>query len=993
MTPSLTHYQRHRKAVEADAADPLQKAVVFKQFDVEVESLADRRVRFVVTTSTPDREKDVVVTTGIDTSAYEKNGVVMWAHDYRQLPVGRCVAIERGPDKMICTVEFATADMNPLAEQVYRMIKAGFLKACSIGFRPLTWDYDDERGGVDFQTCEMLEFSICPIPANAEALVAASKAGIDVSVIKAWAEQTLGAFKAIGPGDADPRDRERVLLGAAPSVTVEGRSFSGDLAPFAETTKSGDEFRTFTRRDMAVRWNPQLSKAFDVAAQEFPARSLEQDLSAKYCGCQLKDLYHREESVTSTRMGAFLVALDETLKGMTVDDVRNLDYGGKESPPLYERIQLNSTRAEEFMVDGLRFMQWNGTKVALRVEPRWYGMQVTTYAERKHADAARAIFSKTFARAKELNFLKGEAFSLSGEFLTRGDASMDDVFLSDKNQGMAARLLKLLNEGGASIENRGVILLGPPGNGKTLLGRILMDQAEATFVWCAARDFYYSGGTYGLMSAFEIARESAAAGVPAILFIEDVDNYLDGPTTDLMKTEMDGIAQSRGIVTILTTNYPEHLPKALIDRPGRFHDVLRFDLPDAAVRAQMLGKWLPDLQGAALQETVKALHGYGGAHVREFARFASIIRAQDGVDVATAARSALAKLQEQRDLITSVQTQGSRYRAPQAIVTAAAALRASMTKISEMATLARTAGAAPEAFAQDAVGWKAFTKARDRAGRKAAQTDAQLADLLGDYGFDAQAAVLRQQIGEPDGLPPTPAPAAPADPGEEDAELVGYQTLAALLAQAAASVAGSARLVAALIAAETETPTATADGEAAEENVETARLAAVRALALQAIGTLQSVCELACDLDEDDPADAGMDVTQMATGGIRGKAGRVLSKKNHEHILNAKACVKAADDHMQAVLDSVGRDDTPDDDETDAERALRAEPELVIEIVDGEAGDDLVLMFDDDDVPPARQDTLEVDMDLVLSGVRAVLVETVARETRAAIAAIRGRLD
>ena len=153
----------------------------------------------------------------------------------------------------------------------------------------------------------------------------------------------------------------------------------------------------------------------------------------------------------------------------------------------------------------------------------------------------------------------------------------------------------------------------------------------------------------------------------------------------------------------------------------------------------MLAKWMPELTGAALDDTVKALHGYSGAHVREFARFAGIIREQDGVDVVAAAKAALAKLQEQRDLITAVQVGGARYRAPEHVS------RGVVASDEPMADVVRTAGAEPPlAFSRDPIGWRAFVKARARADKKhgGEVSDADLASLLRDYGFDAEAAVL-----------------------------------------------------------------------------------------------------------------------------------------------------------------------------------------------------------------------------------------------------------
>lgn len=1039
----------------------------------------DRCIKFTITTSTPDRENDVLETGGIDTTAYAKNGVVQWAHDYKSLPIGRCLGIERFQHKLVATVEFAPADMNPMAEQVFKMVKAGFLNACSIGFRPLEWTYDEARGGMNFQKSEMLEFSVCPIPANAEALVAASKAGIDLSVVKDWAERTLRAL----PDETATRTADE------PVVLI-----LDDAHPI------GAQVARAVAADPDVRWNRALSKAFDVTEQEFPPSSLEQDLAAKYCGCPIKDLFHREETVASPRMGAFLVALDETLRSTQVEDIRNISPGGREAPPLYEAIQLNATRREEFLVDGMRFLRVNGVKACVRVEPRWYGLQVTTYAERKQASAARGLLDVTFARAKQLNFLKGEAFTLGGEFLTRGAEDFGDLFLSEANQKAGQRLLQLVNEKGADLDNRGVIMLGPPGNGKTLLGRILMNQAKATFIWCSARDFWYAGGGFnGLAGAFEVARECA----PSVLFIEDVDNYLDGHTTDLMKTEMDGIAQSRGVVTILTTNYPELLPKALIDRPGRFHDVLRFDLPDTTARTAMLQKWLPDLTGAAQAETVKALHGYSGAHVRDFARFAGILRDQDGLDVGVAAKAALRKLQEQRDLITSVQTSGSRYRAPEHVVARALRMKTEAEDVGEagekgysprdvsttradeatawsaptlsdftdkawgdltaaekthiaghfayaaekpptaygdlklphhraadgevvwrgvVGAIARLNQAdiptgdlgpvkahlrrhykafrpddeVPDAikaslqppFDRDEVGWKAFVKARDRAERRAGAPldDVQLADLLEDYGFDAEAAVLRAD-----------APAMPGgeEVGEEAAELVGYQTLGTLLDQAAQGLAAAQAIVAQLVADETETPTETPDEEVAEEAVEEARLSSIQALAQQAIGALQAVCSLACDLQDDEEDDEAAPLAMpMGAPDLMGRAlvrkrGRVLSRRNEETVKTAMAHAQTCAANLQDVLDSIGQED-PADAEADAGEA-RAIAEAVVLVVD-DTEDDVILLAADAPTSPATE-VLEVDEAVLGQAVRSVLGEIVTEEIRRAINHARGRVD
>lgn len=643
---------------------------LFKALDGQPEALPDSRVvRFCVSTGDVDRDSDVISQDGWDLSNYRRSPVVLWAHSHSALPIAKCIAIDVEQGRLMASAEFAT---HPFAETVYQLLKGGFLRATSVGFRALKYMRNEERGGIDFKQQELLEFSVVPVPANAHALIAASAGGVELEPLREWVQDVIEAW----PGEMRMKGKawDKLTPATAPglsSVVTAKIEFDADKAADQIEALAAQAEARLTRIFGAAyqdalsavapteRWNKSLPAAFNVADEEFPARSHEQALVSRYCGCKVKDLHHVEERVRGARMGTFLAALEDVLdQHAMVEDVRNLGGDGREAPPLYETIQLNSTRTQEFLVDGLRFMTWNGEKTSIRVEPKWYGLLCTVYGQRA-SGAAKGIVDAIKARARELKLLKGEAFSLSGEFLTRGTESLDDLFLDEKNQSAIRRYLSLLNEDGAAMECRGGLLVGPPGTGKTLSGRILMNHAKATFLWLSSKDFWAGGGFSSIAMALEIAREHA----PSIVFMEDVDNWLDGYTVDLLKTELDGIQQHKGVLTILTTNYPEHLPKALIDRPGRFHDVLRFDLPKDAAREAMLRKWLPELTDALVATAVTATAGYSGAHVRELTRFAGMIARQDQLPLAEALVKAIEKLQEQRDLITSVQSQGSRYRA------------------------------------------------------------------------------------------------------------------------------------------------------------------------------------------------------------------------------------------------------------------------------------------------------------------------------------------
>lgn len=380
------------------------------------------------------------------------------------------------------------------------------------------------------------------------------------------------------------------------------------------------------------RWNKSLSDAFDAMPElqmedaEKVGAATTHRVAAKYLACQIKDLHQSSVMVPSPRMGSFLSGLKKVLGEYRCVEIRNIG-DRSEQPPVYETIRLNSKSRDNFLVQGTMFMESvaprgkraNPRQVAkiskgsgphnhygagigdrrfiVKFRPEWGGLNVTVITTRKDAALNQDVTDRAWAWAHANNYLKGEAFALSGEFLERTGEGWDDVFLEERNKRAVQRTLDLFNAKGKEFANRGVILTGPPGTGKTLSGRIIRNHAKGTFIWVSSRDFHASGSVGGLRGAFEMAKELA----PAIVFMEDVDNWLHPTTIDLLKTEMDGISRSKGVLTILTTNFPEQLPEALIDRPGRFHDVLNFDLPTEDARRAMLAKWLPVEKGWASQ--------------------------------------------------------------------------------------------------------------------------------------------------------------------------------------------------------------------------------------------------------------------------------------------------------------------------------------------------------------------------------------------------------
>jgi HK97 family phage prohead protease len=102
-----------------------------------------------------------------------------FAHDSSSPPIGRAKRVWTDGTRLLGDVEFAPPETYVFADTIYRLVRDGFLKSGSVGFLPLEYRQSDRRGGgIDFKRQELLEFSIVPVPANANALTQAQAKGI-----------------------------------------------------------------------------------------------------------------------------------------------------------------------------------------------------------------------------------------------------------------------------------------------------------------------------------------------------------------------------------------------------------------------------------------------------------------------------------------------------------------------------------------------------------------------------------------------------------------------------------------------------------------------------------------------------------------------------------------------------------------------------------------------------------------------------------------------
>ena len=140
-------------------------------------STESRSMEFVASTDAVDRYGDVIQQDGWQLDNFQKNPVFLWGHDSSAPPIGKVSSISVASNRLIATVQFATADIYPLADTIFKLYQKGFMNAVSVGFLPIDYEIDtpdDDSAsplGVRFTQVELLEISAVTVPANPEALV------------------------------------------------------------------------------------------------------------------------------------------------------------------------------------------------------------------------------------------------------------------------------------------------------------------------------------------------------------------------------------------------------------------------------------------------------------------------------------------------------------------------------------------------------------------------------------------------------------------------------------------------------------------------------------------------------------------------------------------------------------------------------------------------------------------------------------------------------
>lgn len=249
---------------------------------------------------------------------------------------------------------------------------------------------------------------------------------------------------------------------------------------------------------------------------------------------------------------------------------------------------------------------------------------------------------------------------------------------------------------GASMP-KGILLVGPPGTGKTMLAKAVAGEANVPFFSMSGSEFvemFVGMGASKVRDLFRQAKEKA----PCIVFIDEIDaigkkrdNQLSTndereQTLNQLLTEMDGFEGNNGVIILAATNRPESLDPALT-RPGRFDRRVPVELPDLAGREGILRvhakkiKVAPDVD---LAKIARMASGASGAELANIVNEAALRAVRDGRASAT-----------QADLEESIEVVIAGYQKKNSILTTREKLIVSYHEIGHALVAAKQTNSAP----------------------------------------------------------------------------------------------------------------------------------------------------------------------------------------------------------------------------------------------------------------------------------------------------------
>ncbi len=348
--------------------------------------------------------------------------------------------------------------------------------------------------------------------------------------------------------------------------------------------------------------------------------------------------------------------VDEAEKGMVVEDgvvsntkIESVEHSG-------EKLTLTLTNGEDavaYIPEGMTstevFEMFSGYGVEYEYIPQsgfdWGSLLFTLLPLVIFIGLIWYIFSRARGAGNQaMNFGRSKARLFPS---TKPAVTFDDVAGVDEAKTELEEVVEFLKSPekfsalGARIP-KGVLLVGPPGSGKTLMARAVAGEAAVPFFSISGSEFvemFVGVGASRVRDLFDQAKRNN----PCIVFIDEIDavgrhrgaGFGGGhdereQTLNQILVEMDGFDTSTNVIVLAATNRPDILDPALL-RPGRFDRQVVLDRPDIKGRKGILevhAKGMPLEEGVELGTVAKQTPGFSGADLANLVNEAAILAAR-----------------------------------------------------------------------------------------------------------------------------------------------------------------------------------------------------------------------------------------------------------------------------------------------------------------------------------------------------------------------------
>ena len=362
-----------------------------------------------------------------------------------------------------------------------------------------------------------------------------------------------------------------------------------------------------------------------------------------------------ERQVTEVDYGTFMRMIDDKDIGEVQMDDSEILFSNKAGDAVYKTVALqDSTLVQRLYEAGAKF---SGTVektmspllslLLTGVLPLLVFVALGQFLSRKLIEQAGGKNAMSFGMGKS----NAKVYVQSSQGIHFSDVAGED----EAKESLAEIVDYLHNpqkytEVGASMP-KGVLLVGPPGTGKTMLAKAVAGEANVPFFSMSGSEFvemFVGMGASKVRDLFKQAKEKA----PCIVFIDEIDaigqkrsggqyggNDEREQTLNQLLTEMDGFEGNTGVIILAATNRPESLDPALT-RPGRFDRRVPVELPDLLGREAILkvhAKKIKIAEDVDFNKIARMASGASGAELANIVNEAALRAVRDGRRFATQA--------------------------------------------------------------------------------------------------------------------------------------------------------------------------------------------------------------------------------------------------------------------------------------------------------------------------------------------------------------------